>query len=185
MCTLLLGLKPWYARTTQFRTRRSIAVTNSVLATSQDDESVEHQRNASWNVDRECASPPRRIWLCLLSPWVVQIIPYLNTILDTPLDCTSAILFGQSHQIAGMYPTLTIVIVNFKRTIWEEHPITVRGFNTLQFAVDTTRSGATRTLDTRPEVDTHPKTASQVVREHPGIPAESEKTGCRGDLRQS
>jgi hypothetical protein len=76
-----------------------------------------------------------------------------------------------------MYATLTIVIVNFKRTIWEEHPITVRGFNTLQFAVDTTRSGAIRTLDTRHEVDTHPKTASQVVREHPGIPAESEKTG--------
>jgi hypothetical protein len=52
---------------------------------------------------------------------------------------------------AGMYPILIIVIVNFKRTIWEEYPITTLGHGSHSL---TGRSGATRT-NTRPEVGIH------------------------------
>ncbi|KAJ6458524.1 hypothetical protein C8R45DRAFT_937652 [Mycena sanguinolenta] len=75
------------------------------------------------------------------------------------------VLVGLGHQMMGLYPTLIIVIVNFRRTIWEERPITGdRTFpNSLRWAVNTNRSEATRKFNGCPEVGIHLKTGGKVM----------------------
>ncbi|KAJ6473796.1 hypothetical protein C8R45DRAFT_1217486 [Mycena sanguinolenta] len=73
------------------------------------------------------------------------------------------VLAGLGRQITGMYPTLIIVIVNFQRTIWEESPITLGAStanNSLQWAIKSSRSGATKTVDTHLDVGIHLETFS-------------------------
>lgn len=85
-----------------------------------------------------------------------QIIGYLDFVPDSPWNFISEIVVRIGRQITGMYPTLIIVIVNFKRTIWEEYPITTpgHGSNSLHWTVNSGGSPATRT-ETRPEVGIH------------------------------
>jgi hypothetical protein len=99
-----------------------------------------------------------------------QIIGYLDFGLDSPWNFISQVVVRIGRQITGMYPTLIIVIVNFKRTIWEEYPISTlgHGSNSLRWEVNTGRSGATRT-ETRPEVGIHLDTVSEVMRADSGI----------------
>ncbi|KAJ6465703.1 hypothetical protein C8R45DRAFT_490810 [Mycena sanguinolenta] len=91
--------------------------------------------------------------------WMTQIIGYLDFDLNSPWYYISIVVVRLGRQMTGMYPTLIIVIVNFKRTIWEVSPITLGDSrtvpNSLQWAVNTTRSGSTRTIDARPEVGIH------------------------------
>ncbi|KAF8175422.1 hypothetical protein K438DRAFT_1529863, partial [Mycena galopus ATCC 62051] len=47
-------------------------------------------------------------------------IDYLPISRDSPWFYLGDVLNPMGHQMAGMYPTLIIVIVNFKRTIWED-----------------------------------------------------------------
>ncbi|KAJ6467267.1 hypothetical protein C8R45DRAFT_1171655 [Mycena sanguinolenta] len=99
--------------------------------------------------------------------WIIQIIGYLDLEPFSPLYYFLQVLAGLGHQMTGLYPTLIIVIVNFRRTIWEERPITLGDPtypNSLQWAVKTNRSGATRKSNACPEVSIHLETASEVMR---------------------
>ncbi|KAF7333465.1 hypothetical protein MVEN_02362700 [Mycena venus] len=102
--------------------------------------------------------------------WGTQIIGYLDFEPDSPWNFISEVVVRIGRQITGMYPTLIIVIVNFKRTIWEEYPITTlgHGSNPLKWTVNAGRSGATRT-ETRNEVDIHLDTVSEGTRADSGI----------------
>ncbi|KAJ6469899.1 hypothetical protein C8R45DRAFT_1105006 [Mycena sanguinolenta] len=98
--------------------------------------------------------------------WIIQIIGYLDLEPYSPLYYFLQVLAGLGHQMTGLYPTLIIVIVNFKRTIWE-HPITLDDPtypNSLQWAVKTNRSGATRKSNACPEVSIHLETVGEVMR---------------------
>ncbi|KAF7348021.1 hypothetical protein MSAN_01754500 [Mycena sanguinolenta] len=54
--------------------------------------------------------------------WLTQVISYLDIPLTSPALFAWAVLKGMGNQLSGLYPTLIIVIVNFRRTIWEETP---------------------------------------------------------------
>ncbi|KAF7373808.1 hypothetical protein MSAN_00592500 [Mycena sanguinolenta] len=100
--------------------------------------------------------------------WTIQIIGYLDFDLNSPWYYISIVVVRLGRQTTGMYPTLIIVIVNLKRTIWEEHPTTLDEPtipNSLQWAVNITRSGTTATINARPEVGIH----LDVIRENAGI----------------
>ncbi|KAF8184559.1 hypothetical protein K438DRAFT_1937244 [Mycena galopus ATCC 62051] len=102
--------------------------------------------------------------------WATQIIGYLDFGPDSPWNFISVVVVRIGRQITGMYPTIIIVIVNFKRTIWEEYPITSlgHGSNTLKWAVATGRSGATK-AETLPQVDIHLDTVSEGMSADSGI----------------
>jgi hypothetical protein len=98
----------------------------------------------------------------------------LDFALDSPWDFISVVVVRIGRQITGMYPTLIIVIVNFKRTIWEEYPITTlgHGANSLKWAVNTTSRSGTGRTESRPEVGIHLDTldtVSDVIRADFGI----------------
>jgi len=97
--------------------------------------------------------------------WGTQIIGYLDFGLDSPWNFISQVVVRIGRQITGMYPTLIIVIVNFKRTIWEEYPITTLGHGSHSL---TGRSGATRT-NTCPEVGIRLETVNDAMRRDSGI----------------
>ncbi|KAJ7353432.1 hypothetical protein DFH08DRAFT_856860 [Mycena albidolilacea] len=52
--------------------------------------------------------------------WLSQVIAYTGFSTVSPWHWVYEVLDPMGNQIAGMYPTLIIVIVNFKRTAWEE-----------------------------------------------------------------
>ncbi|KAJ7709067.1 hypothetical protein B0H14DRAFT_3023690, partial [Mycena olivaceomarginata] len=51
--------------------------------------------------------------------WLSQVIAYVGFTRDSPWMYVDEVLVAMGDQIAGMYPTLVIVIVNFQRPIWE------------------------------------------------------------------
>ncbi|KAJ7892408.1 hypothetical protein B0H13DRAFT_2340101 [Mycena leptocephala] len=57
--------------------------------------------------------------------WITQVLSYIDFDRTSPLAWVYQITMPLGHQIAGMYPTLIIVIVNFQCTIWEESPTTI------------------------------------------------------------
>jgi hypothetical protein len=101
-----------------------------------------------------------------------QIIGYLDFGLDSPWNFISEVVVRTGRQMTGMYPTLIIVIVNFKRTIWEEYPVTTLGRgSSLKWAIDSGRSGATG-VETRPDVGIqldHLDTVSEAMRTNRGV----------------
>ncbi|KAJ6495100.1 hypothetical protein C8R45DRAFT_1094769 [Mycena sanguinolenta] len=96
--------------------------------------------------------------------WIIQIIGYLDVKPDSPLLFFGEVLVGLGYQMTGLYPTLIIVLVNFKRTIWDNPNRT--GPNSLQWAVNTHRSGTTRKFDVGADVDSHLKTVGEVMSGH-------------------
>ncbi|KAJ6489770.1 hypothetical protein C8R45DRAFT_826266 [Mycena sanguinolenta] len=52
--------------------------------------------------------------------WLTQVIVYLDIPLTSSAFFAWAVLKGMGNQLSGLYLTLIIVIVNFRRTIWEE-----------------------------------------------------------------
>ncbi|KAF8141088.1 hypothetical protein K438DRAFT_1878711 [Mycena galopus ATCC 62051] len=52
--------------------------------------------------------------------WLTQLIVFLPFPSTSPAFYAYAVLKGMGNQMAGMYPTIIIVIVNFQRTFWEE-----------------------------------------------------------------
>ncbi|KAF7358695.1 hypothetical protein MSAN_01208500 [Mycena sanguinolenta] len=98
------------------------------------------------------------IYIFLLA---IQIICYDESITPaSPWYYFQYILVLMGQQVTGMYPTLIIAIVNFKRTIWEEHPIIMDNctvLNSLPWKVNPGRSGATRTFDSCSVIDICPE----------------------------
>ncbi|KAF8205895.1 hypothetical protein K438DRAFT_1817544 [Mycena galopus ATCC 62051] len=96
---------------------------------------------------------------CLL--WLSQIIIYLNITRDSPWYYVLQVVRVMSNQIAGMYPTLIIVIVNFHRTIWEDAPFEppLRNNNgVMEWAWGLKRSGPTDTFGTQSGVNVRVET---------------------------
>ncbi|KAF7358682.1 hypothetical protein MSAN_01207200 [Mycena sanguinolenta] len=97
------------------------------------------------------------IYIFLLS---IQIICYLDIPRSSPWYYFEYILVVMGQQVTGMYPTLIIAIVNFKRTIWEEHPSTranCTAVNSSPWEVNAIRSGETRTFNSRSILDIFPE----------------------------
>ncbi|KAF8198874.1 hypothetical protein K438DRAFT_695351 [Mycena galopus ATCC 62051] len=86
--------------------------------------------------------------------WAILGIAFLPITRASPWFYPMKILNPLGYQIAGMYATLIIVIVNFKCTIWEDSPTTLSNgaaHNLSQWVVANAKaSGATDTFDTQP-----------------------------------
>ncbi|KAF7330962.1 hypothetical protein MVEN_02436100 [Mycena venus] len=52
--------------------------------------------------------------------WLCQVLAYINLDRTSPWWWVFSVSGPMGAQIAGMYPTLIIVIINFHRTIWED-----------------------------------------------------------------
>ncbi|KAF8191043.1 hypothetical protein K438DRAFT_1970785 [Mycena galopus ATCC 62051] len=89
--------------------------------------------------------------------WLTQIIGYLPIYRDSPwffLWFVIDPIINAGSLNTGMYPTLIIVIVNFKRTIWEDSPTTPsNALGSLHLVVNTTRSGRIDTVVSPRRVD--------------------------------
>jgi hypothetical protein len=72
---------------------------------------------------------------------------------------------AMGDQIAGMYPTLVIVVVNFQPPIWEEKR-SGDGASITPLPWNVKRSGYTNTSGTHPEVGCHLDTVIDVTIEN-------------------
>ncbi|KAF7341392.1 hypothetical protein MVEN_01875900 [Mycena venus] len=98
--------------------------------------------------------------------WLSTVVAYIPAITrDTPWYYVYEVLQPISTQIAGMYPTVVIVIVNLQRTIWEEIPATITTGGTAQWGSSAKKSGQTDTFDTQRGVDIHLETVVEITRE--------------------
>ncbi|KAJ6491097.1 hypothetical protein C8R45DRAFT_901352 [Mycena sanguinolenta] len=162
MCTALIGWKAWYARMMKQLNAgvkyRGLS-TENILSLLVESGLI---YSAIW-----VKISAHSISVCLTNHFrIIQIIGYLDLEPYPPLNYFFQVLEGLGHQMTGLYPTLIIVIVNFKRTIWEEHPITLGDRtcpNSLQWAVKTNRSGATRKSNACTEVGIDLETVSEVM----------------------
>ncbi|KAF7358683.1 hypothetical protein MSAN_01207300 [Mycena sanguinolenta] len=155
VCTALIGFKAWYAMKstpdpllTDLRRHRKLLKQLKIDGITH---GMSTQNVLSLLVESGF------IYIFLLS---IQIICYLDIPRSSPWYYFQYILVVMGQQVTGMYPTLIIAIVNFKRTIWEEHPITLGSctvLNSLPQEVDPGRSGATRTFDLRSVIDICPE----------------------------
>ncbi|KAJ7367568.1 hypothetical protein DFH08DRAFT_725571, partial [Mycena albidolilacea] len=60
--------------------------------------------------------------------WLSQVIAYIDEIpRSSPWYFVYQAFVAMGDQIAGMYPTLIIVIVNFQRTIWDSSTVNNHG----------------------------------------------------------
>ncbi|KAF7374015.1 hypothetical protein MSAN_00281900 [Mycena sanguinolenta] len=83
--------------------------------------------------------------------WLSQMISFFaaaNLItLTSPAVFLWGVISAMGNQMAGFYPTLIIVIVNLRRTIWEEEEPSMPVSNPLRWTPNTNRSGMTDTFD--------------------------------------
>ncbi|KAF8172527.1 hypothetical protein K438DRAFT_1851343 [Mycena galopus ATCC 62051] len=90
--------------------------------------------------------------------WVSQMISFFasaNLItLTSPAVYLWGIISAMGNQVAGFYPTLIIVIVNLRRTIWEEEESSMPVSNPLRWAPNTNRSGMTDMFGSQRRSDT-------------------------------
>ncbi|KAJ6505736.1 hypothetical protein C8R47DRAFT_1243609 [Mycena vitilis] len=145
LCTLLIGVKAWRHR----KTMRELSLTVKY-------DGMSTEKILSLLVESGF------IYSLL---WAVQILGYLEFPLDSPWNIISEVVVRIGRQLTGMYPTLIIVIVNFKRTIWEEYPTSTpdHGLHSLKWAAAHTGLSGTTSTETRPE-GIHPDIASEVMR---------------------
>ncbi|KAF7330961.1 hypothetical protein MVEN_02436000 [Mycena venus] len=98
--------------------------------------------------------------------WVTQLVSYMDTDRSSPWWWVFEVTMPMGDQIAGMYPTLIIVIVNFHRTIWEESPSRISNLNggatsnTLQWECQT---GPTDMFGTQGGVNIHLETVTEIT----------------------
>jgi hypothetical protein len=130
-CTVLIGFKAWYVHNSR---RHASADAVDTQAASEENEGLEYASNAN----RKNPFATCRVWFHLqfimgtkdslcsatkpltLSFQLSQVIAYTGFSTVSPWHWVYEVLDPMGNQIAGMYPTLIIVIVNFKRTAWEE-----------------------------------------------------------------
>ncbi|KAJ7482063.1 hypothetical protein B0H11DRAFT_2022964 [Mycena galericulata] len=88
---------------------------------------------------------PSRILL-----WLIQVISFFASAQIITLTSPAVYLWGvisaMGNQMAGFYPTLVIVIVNLRRTIWEEEEESTRA---LRWTPNSRRSGMTDSFGSR------------------------------------
>ncbi|KAF8191016.1 hypothetical protein K438DRAFT_1970763 [Mycena galopus ATCC 62051] len=75
-----------------------------------------------------------------------QVIAYIHLLRSSPAMYLWNVLEPMGNQITGMYPTLIIVIVNFRRTIWDQSLGTISTGPVFHSSSTTKRSGPTETL---------------------------------------
>ncbi|KAJ6452750.1 hypothetical protein C8R45DRAFT_1193426 [Mycena sanguinolenta] len=83
--------------------------------------------------------------------WLSQIISFFasaNLItLESPAVYLWGVISAMGNQVAGFYPTLIIVIVNLRRTIWEEEESLMPVSSPSRWTPNTNRSGMADTFD--------------------------------------
>ncbi|KAF7358705.1 hypothetical protein MSAN_01209500 [Mycena sanguinolenta] len=107
------------------------------------------------------------IYCFLLLSQVVCYI-YIDPGPASPWWYISEIFQETGQQIIGIYPTLIIVIVNFKRTMWEEYPVTPAN-NSSQWVVNVNRDVEQSTFDSGSEVGSERKTITRLERKDFGF----------------
>ncbi|KAJ7871887.1 hypothetical protein B0H14DRAFT_2723335, partial [Mycena olivaceomarginata] len=150
-CTIMIGFKAWQHR--KMMRELNLSGTHSRTST---------ERILSLLVESGF------IYIFL---WATEIIVWLNYSRDSPLNYAFEVISPMGNQIAGMYPTLIIVIVNFRRTFWEEGTARIGNdisLNTLQWNV---KRGPTDTLVTEGRVDVHRETVVEITPETYGSAA--------------
>ncbi|KAJ7367602.1 hypothetical protein DFH08DRAFT_946586 [Mycena albidolilacea] len=98
-----------------------------------------------------------------------QVINHIEFNRDSPWFFVNQFIWPMGNQFAGMYPTLIIVIVNFRRTIWEEGTSGISNgasVNTLPWGVK--RPGPIDTFGTQTGVHVHLQTVVEITRENLG-----------------
>ncbi|KAJ6496302.1 hypothetical protein C8R45DRAFT_926813 [Mycena sanguinolenta] len=88
--------------------------------------------------------------------WLTQIIVYLDIPRTSPWFFVLESVQVAVHVLAGMYPTIIIVIVNFQRTIWEESSFTINSGPVVSKSLPWSapkRLGPTDTINTQSEGD--------------------------------
>ncbi|KAF7358655.1 hypothetical protein MSAN_01204300 [Mycena sanguinolenta] len=108
--------------------------------------------------------------LVLLSQVVAYI--YIDPGPASPWWYINEIFKETGQQILGIYPTLIIVIVNFKRTMWEEYPVTPANsaaLNSSKWVINVNRDVEQSTFDSGPEVGSQPKTITRLERKDFGF----------------
>ncbi|KAF7347962.1 hypothetical protein MSAN_01748300 [Mycena sanguinolenta] len=85
--------------------------------------------------------------------WLTQVVAYLNFPRASSGYYAWTVLKAMGNQMAGLYPTLIILIVNFRRTIWEEEeaPSSTAVSNSIRWAPNSTgiRTGMTDIFGTQ------------------------------------
>ncbi|KAJ7203677.1 hypothetical protein B0H12DRAFT_1243734 [Mycena haematopus] len=156
-CTILIGLKAWQHR----RMMRELGLPNK-------------PRRMSSEKILALLVESGSIYSLL---WITQVVAYLDFTRADPRFYAWTVLKAMGNQMAGMYPTLIIVIVNFQRTFWEEESSTAIS-NSIRWAANTTRSGTTYTSGTRRGDDAvHLQSVIDITRE--------ESVGNAGSKHQS
>ncbi|KAJ6460211.1 hypothetical protein C8R45DRAFT_1221099 [Mycena sanguinolenta] len=99
--------------------------------------------------------------------WLTQVTSYIGFPGDSPVWYLWAVSRAIGNQMAGLYPTLIIVIVNFRQTFWDDEPATVH-INSLHWAPNSNRSGMTNTVDTqRRGTSVHIQSVINITSEEP------------------
>ncbi|KAF7358081.1 hypothetical protein MVEN_00855900 [Mycena venus] len=81
--------------------------------------------------------------------WVSQVISFVaedHITLTSPAVYLWGVIGAMGNQVAGIYPTLIIVIVNLRRTIWEDEGSSMPVSSPLRYASNPNLSGMTDTF---------------------------------------
>ncbi|KAJ6542752.1 hypothetical protein B0H19DRAFT_1267969 [Mycena capillaripes] len=124
-CTILIGYKAWQHR----RSMKSLNILSNPRRLSTD-------KLLSILVESGFI-------YCLF--WLTQLILFFNIQRDEPAAYLWELFARMGDQISGIYPTLIIVIVNLKQTIWEPETQATAGAISLQFATHSKSTGPTDT----------------------------------------
>ncbi|KAJ6460330.1 hypothetical protein C8R45DRAFT_1180546 [Mycena sanguinolenta] len=114
--------------------------------------------------------------------WLTQVIAFIggDTPRNSPLFYLWTVLRPIGNQMGGLYPTLIIVIVNFRQTIWDDEPATVH-IDSLHWAPNSNRSRMSNTLDTqRRDASVHSQSVINITNEEPMAVADK-NLGLTGD----
>ncbi|KAF7358661.1 hypothetical protein MSAN_01205000 [Mycena sanguinolenta] len=153
-CTLLVGFKAWQHR--KMMKQLNIGGKSHRMST---------EHIMSLLVDSGF------IYSLLLLGQVICYI-YVDPGPDSPWWYISEIFKETGQQIIGIYPTLIIVIVNFKRTLWDEYPVTPANsaaLNSSKWMIHVNRDVEQSTFDSGSEVGSQPRTISRPERKDFGF----------------
>ncbi|KAJ6460215.1 hypothetical protein C8R45DRAFT_1029716 [Mycena sanguinolenta] len=159
-CTILIGLKAWQHR----------KITRQLDLTAKS-----HRMSADKILSILVESGA--IYSLL---WLTQVIAYIDIPPNSPVFYLYAVFTPIGNQMGGLYPTLIIVIVNFRQTIWDHEPATVH-INSLHWAPNSNPSGMTNTVDTqRRDASVHIHSVINITGEEP-IGDADKHVGLAGD----
>ncbi|KAJ6460221.1 hypothetical protein C8R45DRAFT_1221105 [Mycena sanguinolenta] len=114
--------------------------------------------------------------------WLTQVTSYIGFPPNSPVWYLWAVLRPIGNQMAGLYPTLIIVIVNFRQTFWDDdEPATIH-IDSLLWAPNSNRSRMTNTVNTqRRGTSVHIQSVINITSEEPSMGDADKHLGLAGD----